>query len=179
MREYSRNSKKWYRSAVLVKINTRQGFHPIGATGLTMKKITLKTSDSAITASQTFSGLGFKEQPESVSERVRKWYIDPLRQMSGSQGFLVLMVLFPLYEKHLRNKHSMKGDFTEGHLIFRVVGGIWGLVSKTRFDSGHTFGTDYYIARPQRHPINSSTQFDPMGNRSRKTGIYFGSTHSP
>jgi hypothetical protein len=39
------------------------------------------------------------ERDESVRERVRQWYIDPLKAMSGSQGFIMLMILFPLYER--------------------------------------------------------------------------------
>jgi hypothetical protein len=42
--------------------------------------------------------------------------------MSGSQGFIVLMVLLPLYEKHLRVKHRMTGDFSEGNQIFKIIG---------------------------------------------------------
>jgi hypothetical protein len=41
---------------------------------------------------------GGAREPESASTSIHKWYIDPLMEMKDSQGFLVLMVLLPLYE---------------------------------------------------------------------------------
>lgn len=62
---------------------------------------------------------------ESVSTKIHKWYIDPLMEMQeGPQGFLVLMVLLPLYEMHLKvNRHiGYKEDFSKGHRVFKVIG---------------------------------------------------------
>src|SRR5689334_22587529 len=44
--------------------------------------------------------------------------------MSGHQGFIVLMVLLPLYEKYLRVKHNMEIEekFSKHHRIFNVIG---------------------------------------------------------
>lgn len=87
-----------------------------------MKK-QLKISDKPVTSAASFSiGNDFAERNETVFERVQKWYIEPLRRMKGSEGFLVLLVLCPLYEKHLRNFYHFDGRFTEGHRIFRVIG---------------------------------------------------------
>ncbi len=88
-----------------------------------MKK-TIKVSSTPVTAATSLdSAAGFVERTESVAERVNKWFIEPLRRMKRSEGFLVLLVLFPLYEKHLRNRHQMAGDsFSEGNKIFRVIG---------------------------------------------------------
>lgn len=87
-----------------------------------MKK-TIKLSSKPVTAATSFDSSGtFVERSESVAERVNKWFIEPLKRMKGSEGFLVLLVLFPLYEKHLRNRHQMAGDFSEGNRIFRVIG---------------------------------------------------------
>jgi hypothetical protein len=71
----------------------------------------------------TVSHIGsHQERSESVSSRIERWYLKPLRAMSGDQGFLVLMVLFPLYEKHLRVVEEMKGDFSQGNRIFDKMG---------------------------------------------------------
>ncbi len=88
-----------------------------------MTKKTIKVSLNPVTAVTSFTSTGeFVERSESVAERVSKWFIEPLRRMHGSEGFLVLLVLFPLYEKHLRNHHHMTSDFSEGNPIFRVIG---------------------------------------------------------
>ncbi|HLX64481.1 MAG TPA: hypothetical protein VKX17_24620 [Planctomycetota bacterium] len=51
-----------------------------------------------------------KLKQETTAQKIAAWYIEPLRAMNvGRQGFLILMVLFPLYEKYLRIKEGM-GD---------------------------------------------------------------------
>jgi hypothetical protein len=88
-----------------------------------MPKKTIKLSANPVTAATSFFSAGqYVERSESVAERVDKWFIEPLRRMQGSEGFLVLLVLFPLYEKHLRNHYDMIGDFSEGNPIFSVIG---------------------------------------------------------
>lgn len=88
-----------------------------------MKKKSIPLSSTPVTAAKLFASNGaFQERCESVAERVDKWYIQPLKRMQGSEGFLVLMVLFPLYEKHLRIRYRVRGDFSEGHRVFRVIG---------------------------------------------------------
>lgn len=83
----------------------------------------IKLSTNSVTAATSFDSVGeFVERSESVAERVNKWFIDPLRRMRGSEGFLVLLILFPLYEKHLRNRYQMVDNFSEGHSIFRIIG---------------------------------------------------------
>lgn len=42
--------------------------------------------------------------------------------MDGDEGFLVLLVLFPLYEKHLRVACGFDGNFSEGNKIFSKIG---------------------------------------------------------
>jgi hypothetical protein len=68
--------------------------------------------------------VGGKRELESVPNSILRWYIEPMMKMDGAQGFLVLMVLLPLYEKHLKvNGHIGKDEnFSEGHRVFRVIG---------------------------------------------------------
>ena len=47
---------------------------------------------------------------ESIRERLEKWVFKPLCAMVGSQGFLVLMALLPLYERSLRQRTCPFGD---------------------------------------------------------------------
>ncbi len=81
-------------------------------------------NQSAVTATTSFGILNPNIVPrnETVEERIGKWFITPLRQMEGSYGYIVLMVLLPLYEKHLRVRHGMTGDFSRGNRIFRTMG---------------------------------------------------------
>lgn len=44
------------------------------------------------------------------------------------------MVLLPLYEKHLRVKYEMEGDFSEGHKIFKVIGQHLSLSERNAFE---------------------------------------------
>jgi hypothetical protein len=85
---------------------------------------TIKLTNSAVTAATSMVVVhpNYFERSESVSERIDKWFIQPLREMSGSQGFIVLMILLPLYEKHLRVKFQMDDDFSKGHKIFKTIG---------------------------------------------------------
>lgn len=68
------------------------------------------------------SGVG-THWPESIKERLEKWVINPVRNMSGSQGFLVLMGLIPLYERCLRQRLGPegKGNFPDGHPVFDLI----------------------------------------------------------
>ena len=68
--------------------------------------------------------VGGARDPESASTSIHKWYIDHLMKMEGSTGFLVIMVLLPLYEMHLKvNGHiGKKGDFSKGHAVFKEIG---------------------------------------------------------
>jgi hypothetical protein len=87
------------------------------------KKSSLPISPNSVTTSIDLSGSGeFQERAESIATRIEKWYIQPLLRMDGNQGLLVLMVLFPLYEKHLRMLYNMDDKFTSGHRIFRTIG---------------------------------------------------------
>lgn len=81
-----------------------------------------KQAYTAVTSDVVVHIAKFDARSESVKERVEKWYLKPLRAMSGDQGFLVLMVLLPLYEKHLRVVEGMKGDFSDGNDIFKIIG---------------------------------------------------------
>src|SRR5687767_6751490 len=68
--------------------------------------------------------VGGTREPESDSNSIQRWYIDPLMKMQGSTGFLVIMVLLPLYEMHLKvNGHiGNREDFSQGHRVFKVIG---------------------------------------------------------
>ncbi|MBL8873414.1 MAG: hypothetical protein JNK90_26775 [Planctomycetaceae bacterium] len=82
-----------------------------------------RISPNPVTTSIELFGVGgFQERTESVTARIEKWYIQPLLRMDGNQGLLVLMILFPLYEKHLRICYGLDDKFTSGHKIFRTIG---------------------------------------------------------
>lgn len=50
---------------------------------------------------------------ESVRDRVKRWYIKPLSKLDNQhEGFAILTLLFPLYERHLRHLHG-NGVFSE------------------------------------------------------------------
>ncbi len=107
------------------------------AKGLT-KTVTIK--NFATTTSATVSCIpGFIESTISVKERVAEWYIKPLKRMHGSEGFIVLLVLFPLYEKHLRTKYQFADHFTLGHRVFKIVGKHLGLNQSEAFYFWSTF----------------------------------------
>ena len=96
-----------------------------------MSKDKLVTVDKLVTLSSPHTAvettvvlLGGTRDLEGVPTRILKWYIDPLRKMEGSQGFLVLMVLLPLYEMHLKVNGHIRDDekFSQGHPVFKVMG---------------------------------------------------------
>jgi hypothetical protein len=81
-------------------------------------------SNAETAASTMVVLLGGTRELESASTSIHKWYIDHLMKMEGSTGFLVIMVLLPLYEMHLKvNGHIGKDErFTEGHKVFKEIG---------------------------------------------------------
>jgi len=87
------------------------------------KVLTLSNAETAVNMT-VVQDIGGTREPESVSNSIHRWYIDPLMNMEGSTGFLVIMVLLPLYEMHLKvNGHIGKDEnFTEGHQVFKVIG---------------------------------------------------------
>jgi|GEM_PF-5417191 len=48
------------------------------------------------------SGFHFVPTQENTRDLVRKWFINPLNVMNSDEGFIIITILFPLYEKHLR-----------------------------------------------------------------------------
>lgn len=85
-----------------------------------MKEIII--ANEPVTATQSYQRIaGTAPRYETISARINKWFLGPLRQMNGDQGFLVLLILFPLYEKHLRSSHKFTGKFRQGHSIFNVI----------------------------------------------------------
>lgn len=87
------------------------------------KKPPSRISPNPVTTSIELSVVGeFQERTESVTARIEKWYIQPLLRLDGDQGLLVLMALFPLYEKHLRMCFEFNDKFTEGSRIFLTIG---------------------------------------------------------
>lgn len=87
-----------------------------------MKK-TFEISSSPVTASSSSILLEpFTPRSETAGEKIAKWYIEPLRAMTGSQGYLILMVLLPLYEKHLRVKYKITGNFGQDNKVFKTIG---------------------------------------------------------
>lgn len=66
---------------------------------------------------------------ESVRERLEKWVFKPLSAMNGSQGFLVLMALLPLYERCLRKITGMKRSerFSENHRVYAEIASDLGI----------------------------------------------------
>jgi hypothetical protein len=91
---------------------------------VTLKIPTLSTPHTAVSF-EIVQDLGGQRELESAPNSIHRWYIEPLMKMGGDQGFLVLMVLLPLYEMRLKvNGHIKDGErFTEGHRVFSVIGG--------------------------------------------------------
>jgi len=65
--------------------------------------------------------------PESNQDRLEKWFFEPLRRMDRDEGFIILMVILPLYERYLRITHSQlfegdgKGNFYKNHPVFKHI----------------------------------------------------------
>ncbi|HRX30174.1 MAG: hypothetical protein H6582_00015 [Crocinitomicaceae bacterium] len=58
---------------------------------------------------------------ESVRHRVERWYINPLDKLDDQHdGFAILTLLFPLYERHLRHLHG-NGAFSENSALVRQI----------------------------------------------------------
>jgi hypothetical protein len=95
---------------------------------VTVEKVaTLSSPETAVQTTVVL--LGGTRELESASTSIHKWYIDHLMKMEGSTGFMVIMVLLPLYEMHLRvNGHIGKdGKFSEGHPVFKRIGNHLGI----------------------------------------------------
>ena len=59
---------------------------------------------------------------DNIRELIRRWYVDPLRQMTHPDyGFIILMILFPLYEKHLRVTHKLSEKVSEKGKVVKQV----------------------------------------------------------
>lgn len=58
------------------------------------------------------------------SERFKLWFIDPLMRMQQHDGFILMIALFPLYERHLRIETQMSKEekFSENHRVFIKIG---------------------------------------------------------
>ncbi len=65
----------------------------------------------------------YMKENESQRERFEKWFYDPLRRMNKHDGFAIITLLFPLYERHLRLKYFMneKVKFTESCKAFKQI----------------------------------------------------------
>lgn len=61
----------------------------------------------------------------SIRTLVERWYFRPLRQLDGQDdGFVLLLILFPVYERYLRYRVKMGDDegFSHGHPALDIVG---------------------------------------------------------
>lgn len=105
-----------------------------------------KETDPGVTAGPIVNfGTKFDDyvpHSETVAERVDKWYIRPLREMGDQHGLLILMLIFPLYERHLRVSRGMKREFSEGNSVFTTIGKHFGsvLIRMTHMCCGIDFG---------------------------------------
>jgi len=61
------------------------------------------------------------EKPLSIMDRVEKWYFEPLLKMKGDDCFICMASCFPLYERYLRSKKYITGDFTLNHPVFKQI----------------------------------------------------------
>lgn len=88
----------------------------------TYKLVVLSSGLYSTATSMVISG-GFTIIHESVRERIEKWLLNPIAEMRGSKGFLVLMVLIPLYERCLRQRLGTKGKgtFGDGRPVFDLI----------------------------------------------------------
>ncbi len=84
-------------------------------------------SNAPINSGSNLPGSGGNIEPyvvvsESFRELVEKWYVNPLKKLDTQHdGFAILTLLFPLYEKHLR---FSLGDqkFSENSPVVRQIG---------------------------------------------------------
>ncbi len=69
-------------------------------------------------------GASFNPVDGSIIERVEQWYLKPFERLnSPNDGFAILTLLFPLYERYLKWKGYIgEEDFTKGHKVFKAVG---------------------------------------------------------
>ena len=91
---------------------------------MSKNKMVKLSSEQTAVSFEIVQNLGGQRELESAPNSIHRWYIEPLMKMEGDQGFLVLMVLLPLYEMHLKvNGHIGKHeDFSKGHRVFKVIG---------------------------------------------------------
>jgi hypothetical protein len=98
-----------------------------------VQRVTLKLATENATPSTAASTMvvlgGFPIIPESNREKLEKWLFKPLAEMRGSQGFLVLMVLLPLYERCLRQIKNIprNENFSDKHRVFDEIASDLGI----------------------------------------------------
>lgn len=82
-----------------------------------------------------------EEIKESKTEKIEKWFFKPLENFREHEGFIILMVCIPLYEKYLRMKGFIKEDenFSEGHEVFKQIGKDLGLSSQFAYNFWQKF----------------------------------------
>lgn len=106
----------------------------------TETEITSSKAPASVTPQIQYQGSGFQYTPtrETVKDRVEKWFIKPLRKMDRDSGFIIICILFPLYEKHLKfadARHFTRSDkFHKGHPIFKVIGKDLNLSEEIAFE---------------------------------------------
>lgn len=74
---------------------------------------------------------------DSRVEKVEKWYLRPLNGLnSPHDGFAILTLLFPLYERYLRWKGYIKEKekFSEWHPVFKEIAKHLGTTMKEAYD---------------------------------------------
>lgn len=62
------------------------------------------------------------ERIEPLRARIDKWYFETLKKFDGHDAFISMIVSLVLYEKHLREVHTLSEEsFTEGHKVFTTM----------------------------------------------------------
>jgi hypothetical protein len=149
--------------------------HSMEVTRMSKDKVTLNCEQTAVTYVVT-SIVGGTRELESVLTRIRKWYIEPMMKMEGTQGFLVLMVLLPLYEMHLKVNGHIRDDekFSKGHPVFKIMGKHFGLSMDEAYDFWQCFRNGLlHTALPKvlhSFPYSLRTEGPPF---ERENGVFY------
>jgi hypothetical protein len=76
------------------------------------------------TSSASLAGCRIVDISGTISERVERWYLNPLKRMSGHDGFASLMLSLPLLEKvvrHLTPGSRDEDKFSEGSALIETL----------------------------------------------------------
>jgi len=68
---------------------------------------------------------GYRQADFSSKSRVERWFFTPIEKLkSKDDGFAILILLFPLYEKYLKVSSQTPDEiqFSNGNKVFEIIG---------------------------------------------------------